>query len=143
MLHLVKDMNHNADDKEQDETLKLWDIEHQDLEGCKRAPSIQNHDKILSYDDTNCSSSNESQEDIEATTKCEQYRLFLKNQPRTTEDLNDNGFESFVQKEGPNQIMNLILAKWTNNVLFGKTVDSDDYENWIRCVEQDEHMRNV
>jgi hypothetical protein len=57
--------------------------------------------------------------------------------------LNDNGFKSFVQKEGPNQIMNLILAKWINNVLFGKTFDSNDYDDWIRCVEQDEHMRNV
>jgi hypothetical protein len=27
--------------------------------------------------------------------------------------------------------------------LFGKTFDFDDYEDWIKCVEQDEHMRNV
>jgi hypothetical protein len=35
------------------------------------------------------------------------------------------------------------MAKQTNNVLFGKTSNSNDYEDWIRCVEQDEHMRNV
>jgi hypothetical protein len=53
----------------------------------------------------------------------------LKNQLIAVEDLNDNGFESFVRKEGPNQITNLILAKWKNNVLFGETYDSDDYED--------------
>jgi hypothetical protein len=26
MLHLAKDMNHNINDEEQDETLKLWGI---------------------------------------------------------------------------------------------------------------------
>ncbi len=86
------------------------------MEGCKRASFVQNHDKILLDDD---SSSDESQKDIKTTTEDEQYRLFLKNQLIVTKDLNDNGFESFVQKEGPNQIMNLILAKWINNVLFG------------------------
>jgi hypothetical protein len=47
----------------------------------------------------------------------------------TIEDLNDNGFESFVQRGGPNQIMNLILVEWINNVLFGETFDFDDYED--------------
>ncbi len=36
-----------------------------------------------------------------------------------------------------------MLAEWTNNVLFGKISNSNDYEDQIRCVEQDEHMRNV
>jgi hypothetical protein len=43
------------------------------LEGYKRAHSVQNHDKILSDDDTNSNSSNESQEDIETTAEDEQY----------------------------------------------------------------------
>jgi hypothetical protein len=93
----------------------------------------------LSDDDTNSNSSNESQEDIETTAEDEQYWLFLKNQLIVAEDLNDNGFESFIQKEGPNRIMNLILAKWINVVW--KDFWSDDYEGWIRCVEQDEHMK--
>ncbi len=143
MLHLVKDMNHNINDEEQDETLKLWGIRCQDLGGNKRTPFIQNHDKILSNDDTNNSSIDEFQEDIEVTTENEQYRLFLKNQLTTTQDLNDNGFESFVQKEGPNQIMNLTLVERIKNVLFGETSDFDDYEDWIKCVEYDEHMKNV
>ncbi len=61
----------------------------------------------------------------------------------TIEDLNDNGFESFVRKEGLNHIMNLILVEHTNNVLFRKTSNFDDYEDWIRSVEHDEHMKNV
>ncbi len=40
---------------------------------------MQNHDKILLDDDTNNSSSDEFQEDIKATIKDEQYKLFLKN----------------------------------------------------------------
>jgi hypothetical protein len=66
------------------------------LEGNKRAPFVQNHDKILSDDDTNNNSSDESQEDLKATIEDEQYKLFLKNQLTIVEDLNDNGFESFV-----------------------------------------------
>jgi hypothetical protein len=76
---LIKDMNHDVDDEEQDETLKLWGIGCQDLEANKRAPSIQNHDKILSDDDTNNNSLDESQEDIKVTREDEQYKLFLKN----------------------------------------------------------------
>jgi hypothetical protein len=131
MLHLAKDMNHNINDEEQDETLKLWGIGRHDLGGSKRTPFLQNHDKILLDDDTNSSSFDEFKEDINATTKDEQYRLFLKNQLTTIEDLNDNGFESFVRKERPNQIMNLIMVEQINNVLFGKTSNCDDYENWI------------
>jgi len=33
-------------------------------------------------------------------------------------NLMDNGLEFFVQHEGPNQVMNLILEKQTHNVLF-------------------------
>jgi hypothetical protein len=39
--------------------------------------------------------------------------------------------------------MNLIMVERTNNVLFKETYDFNDYEDWIRCVEQDEQMRNV
>jgi len=55
MLHLAKDMNHNINDEEQDETLKLWGIGCQDLGGNKRTFFLQNHDQILSDDDTNSS----------------------------------------------------------------------------------------
>jgi hypothetical protein len=90
MLHLVKDMNHNINDEGKDETLKLWGIGCQDLGGSKKTPFVQNHDKILSNDDTNSSSFDEFKEDTNATIKDEQYRLFLKNQLTTIEDLNDN-----------------------------------------------------
>ncbi len=41
----------------------------------------------------------------------EQNDLFLPNNVREEEDLMDNGFENFVEKEGPNQVMHLILEK--------------------------------
>jgi hypothetical protein len=90
MLHLVKDMNHNINDEGKDETLKLWGIGCQDLGGSKKTPFVQNHDKILSNDDTNSSLFDEFKEDTNATIKDEQYRLFLKKQLTTIEDLNDN-----------------------------------------------------
>jgi hypothetical protein len=46
----------------------------------------------------------------------EQYDLFLPDKAREDEDLVDNGFENFVEKEGPNQIMHLILEEHANNV---------------------------
>ncbi len=41
----------------------------------------------------------------------EQYDLFLPNKAREDEDLMDNRFENFVKKEGPKQVMHLILEK--------------------------------
>jgi hypothetical protein len=38
--------------------------------------------------------------------------------------------------------MNLILEEWVDNVLFEETFRSDDYEDWMRCVEHDELLRN-
>jgi hypothetical protein len=72
-------MDRNINDEEQNETLKLWGIGRQDLGGGKRTPFVRNHDKILSNNDTNSSSFDESKEDTKAMTKDEQYRLFLKN----------------------------------------------------------------
>ncbi len=54
----------------------------------------------------------------------------------------DDGLEAFVQEEGPNQIMNLILKEQTNNVVFGDIFEYQDYEDWIRCVVEDEKMKN-
>jgi len=50
------------------------------------------------------------------------------------EDLMDNGLEDFVQKESPNQIMNLMLEEHVNNVISGEIFDSNDFENWMQCV---------
>jgi hypothetical protein len=41
----------------------------------------------------------------------EQKKLFLQNNVTIVEDLMDNRLEHFVQLEGPNQIMNLILKE--------------------------------
>lgn len=39
----------------------------------------------------------------------EQARVFLRDKLEIVEGLMDSGVKSFVQKEGPNQILNLIL----------------------------------
>jgi len=45
------------------------------------------------------------------------------------EDLMDNGLEDFMENEGPNQIMNLMLEKHANNVMFGEIFDYNDFED--------------
>jgi len=55
----------------------------------------------------------------------------------------DNGLEDFVQKESPNQIMNLMLEEHVNNVISGEIFDSNDFENWMQCVwGHEEEKRN-
>jgi hypothetical protein len=50
------------------------------------------------------------------------------------EDLMDNGLGFFVQHEGPNQVMNLILDKQAHNVFFSEISYSNDLDDWMRCV---------
>jgi hypothetical protein len=45
------------------------------------------------------------------------------------EDLMDNGSRFFVQHEGPNQVMNLILEKQAHNVFFSEISNSDDLDD--------------
>ncbi len=58
------------------------------------------------------------------------------------EDLMDNGSRFFVQHEGPNQVMNLILEKQAHNVFFSEISNSDDLDDQMQCVAQDEDIRN-
>ncbi len=64
----------------------------------------------------------------------EQNDLFLPNNVREEEDLMDNGFENFVEKEGPNQVMHLILEKQGNNVQFDEIFDFKDFEDLLKCI---------
>jgi len=56
-------------------------------------------------------------------------RLFLQNKLEMVEDLVDNGLENFMQNEGPNQIMNLMLEEHANNVMFGEIFYYNDFED--------------
>lgn len=85
---------------------------------------------------------NDSDEDMEELADDEQEKLFLHMNTSSLEDVVDNGLETFVQKEGPNQIMNLILKEQTDNVVFGDIFEYQDYEDWIRCVVEDEKRKN-
>jgi hypothetical protein len=48
----------------------------------------------------------------------EQSRMFLCNKLEIAKDLMDNGFESFMRKEGLSAILNLILEKQVHNLMF-------------------------
>jgi hypothetical protein len=56
-------------------------------------------------------------------------------------ELMDNGLETFVQKEGPNQILNQLLEEQIQNVIFGEFFDFDDFGDWISCAAEDEDRR--
>lgn len=59
------------------------------------------------------------------------------------EELHDNGLDTFVKHEGPNQIINLLLEDQTKNIIFGKSSNSKDYEEWMRCVAKEENVQKV
>jgi len=64
----------------------------------------------LSYDDNNSNSwFEQSDEKMREKVHVEQARVFLRDKLEIVEGLMDSGVKSFVQKEGPNQILNLIL----------------------------------
>jgi uncharacterized protein YciU (UPF0263 family) len=50
-------------------------------------------------------------EDATNVVDDEQYDLFLLGKVTEDEDVMDNGFENFVKREGPNQVMHLILEE--------------------------------
>jgi hypothetical protein len=45
------------------------------------------------------------------------------------EDFMDNGLGDFMQNEGPNQIMNLMLEKHANKVMFAEFFYYNDFED--------------
>jgi len=45
-------------------------------------------------------------------------------------------------EEGPKRMINLLLEKQIKNLVFGKLSDSDDFEDWLKCVEEEEYRRN-
>lgn len=103
---------------------------------------VHDHNNSLSNDEPSFSPSNDSHEETIHVVDDEQYRLFLEGHPIIVEDQVNNGFELFVQKEGFNQIMSLILKEYTNNVFFGEVSDSNNFEDWMKFIEGDEDHEN-
>jgi hypothetical protein len=68
--------------------------------------------------------------------------MFLPNESKEVEKLMDNEFNLFVQNKSPHHIMNLLLEEQANRVLFGKNSNSDDFEDWMRCADQNEEKWN-
>jgi len=68
--------------------------------------------------------------------------LLLPNISNEVKELMDNGLDLFVQNESPHQIMNLFFEKQVNKVVFGEFFYFDDFEDWLRCVNQGEERRN-
>jgi hypothetical protein len=50
--------------------------------------------------------------------------------------------DCFVMHEGPKQMINLLLEEQTNNLVFGKLSDLDDFEDYLKCVDEEEQRRN-
>ncbi len=72
---------------------------------------MQNHDKVLSNDEIDNASSDDFHDDTQVISNDKQTSQFLRAQSTEAKDLIDNGFESFVQKDSYNQIVNLILKQ--------------------------------
>ncbi len=107
----------------------------------KQALHVHDHNNASSNDELSSSSSNDSYEETIDVVDDEQCRLFLERHPIIVENLINNGFEIFVQKEGFNQIMSLILEEQINNVLFGEVFDSNKFENWMKFIEDDDRNK--
>ncbi len=39
-------------------------------------------------------------------------------------------------------MINLLLEEQTNNLIFGELSDSNDFEDYLKCVDEEEHKRN-
>lgn len=79
--------------------------------------SIQENRQPLFDDETNNSSIDDFDEEMVDLVDDEQKKLFLQNKVTIVENLMDNRLQYFVQLEGPNQIMNLILEKQSQIML--------------------------
>jgi flagellin-specific chaperone FliS len=66
----------------------------------------------------------------------------LPNISNEVKKLTDNGLDLFVQNESPHQIINLLFEKQVNKVMFGEIFYSNDFEDWLLCVNQGEERRN-
>lgn len=95
---------------------------------------MHEHNNSLWNDEHESSSSNDSNEDTINVVGDEQYNLFSFDKAKEIENLMDNGFENFVKKEGPNQIMHLILEEQINNMHFGEVFDSNNFKDWMKRV---------
>jgi hypothetical protein len=45
-------------------------------------------------------------------------------------------------QEGPNQITNMLFEEQTYNIIFKELLNSNDFENWMKCVIKYENRRN-
>lgn len=76
-------------------------------------------------------------------TNDEQTKMFLHGNLEVAKDLTENGLEAFVQKESLSQIMSLLLEEQLDNLMFGEISDTNDFEDQIRCVKQEEKARCI
>jgi hypothetical protein len=45
-------------------------------------------------------------------------------------------------QEGPDQIMNMLFEEQTYKIIFKKLSNSNDFEDWMKCVVKYENKRN-
>lgn len=112
-----------------------------DFKGPDMQPLIVFSKTIQTSDESSTESSNHDNEGLEAIADDDPPWLILQEGKEMAKELMDNGLETFVQKEGPNQILNLLLEEQIDNVLFGEFFDFDDFGDWRSCAAEDEDRR--
>jgi hypothetical protein len=112
-----------------------------DFKGPDMHPLIDFSKTIQTSDESSTESSNHDNEGLEAIADDDPPWLILQEGKEMAKELMDNGLETFVQKEGPNQILNLLLEEQIDNVIFGEFFDFDDFGDWRSCAAEDEDRR--
>ncbi|CAM6026248.1 unnamed protein product [Sphagnum balticum] len=120
--------------------LQQMDIKN-DFKGPDMHPLIDFSKTIQTSDESSTEPSNYDNEGLEAIADDDPPWLILQEEKEMAKKLMDNGLETFVQKEGPNQILNLLLEEQIDNVIFGEFFDFDDFGDWISCAAEDEDRR--
>jgi hypothetical protein len=120
--------------------LQQMDIKN-DFKGPDMHPLIDFSKTIQTSDESSTEPSNYDNEGLEAAADDDPPWLILQEEKEMAKKLMDNGLETFVQKEGPNQILNLLLEEQIDNVIIGEFFDFDDFGDWISCAAEDEDRR--
>lgn len=98
-----------------------------DFKGPDMHPLIDFSKTIQTSDESSTEPSDHDNEGLEAIADDDPPWLILQEEKEMAKELMDNGLETFVQKEGPNQILNLLLEEQIDNVIFGEFFDFDDF----------------
>lgn len=102
--------------------------------------TIYSFDSGLSNDGSEDDASNSDTNDTEEVNVIEYDYV---GDHELLEELQDNGLDTSMKHEGPNQINNLLLEDQTKNIIFREISNYEDYEDWMKCVAKEENVQKV